>query len=141
MTSESCIAGQHMLVRRRHLPPNKQQLKALQLSARVAKYWMQRYSLWARYDAGVRMDEEGWFSATPEVIALHHAGEKVTQQRSPSQAWTRRAGSARPRRSSRCTTQMTSDSEPVIKTSHGPLLQNTHSRDAQCCYLGSGPSS
>ena len=59
---------------RRHLPPNKQQLKALKLSARVAKYWMQRYSLWARYDAGVRMDEEGWFSATPEVIALHHAG-------------------------------------------------------------------
>ena len=66
---------QHMSVRRRHLPPNKQQLKALRLSARVAKYWMQRYSLWARYDAGVRMDEEGWFSATPEVIALHHAGE------------------------------------------------------------------
>ena len=35
---------------------------------------MQRYSLWSRYDEGVRMDEEGWFSATPEVIALHHAG-------------------------------------------------------------------
>ena len=70
---------QHLLARRRHLPPNKQQLKALKLSARVAKYWMQRYSLWARYDAGVRMDEEGWFSATPEVIALHHAGKKLTQ--------------------------------------------------------------
>ena len=62
------------LLRRRHHPPNKQQLKALRLSARVAKYWMQRYSLWSRYDEGVGMDEEGWFSATPEVIALHQAG-------------------------------------------------------------------
>ena len=62
------------LLRRRHHPPNKQQLKALKLSARVAKYWMQRYSLWSRYDEGVGMDEEGWFSATPEVIALHQAG-------------------------------------------------------------------
>lgn len=40
----------------------------------MAKYWMQRYSLWSRYDEGVRMDEEGWFSATPEVIAMHHTG-------------------------------------------------------------------
>ncbi len=42
----------------------------------MAKYWMQRYSLWSRYDEGVRMDEEGWFSATPEVIALHQAGAR-----------------------------------------------------------------
>lgn len=39
----------------------------------LVKYWMQRYSLWARYDAGVRMDTEAWFSATPEVVAAHHA--------------------------------------------------------------------
>lgn len=64
-----------MLVCRKHLPPTRQQLKQLKLSQRVAKYWMQRYSLWSRYDEGVRMDEEGWFSATPEVIAMHHAGE------------------------------------------------------------------
>ena len=68
----SCVTIS-MPCRRPH-PPNKQQLKALNLSAKVAKYWMQRYSLWSRYDEGVRMDEEGWFSATPEVIALHHAG-------------------------------------------------------------------
>ncbi len=56
------------------MPPTRQQLKQLKISQRVAKYWMQRYSLWSRYDDGVRMDEEGWFSATPEVVAMHHAG-------------------------------------------------------------------
>ncbi len=59
---------------RRQVPPGSAQLAALGLSARCAKYWLQRYSLWARYDEGVAMDEEGWFSATPEAIALHHAG-------------------------------------------------------------------
>ena len=56
------------------MPPGRAQLRALGLSQQVAKYWMQRYSLWSRYDAGVVMDEEGWFSVTPEVVALHHAG-------------------------------------------------------------------
>ncbi len=60
---------------RKAVPPNRQQLRQLKLSQRVAKYWMQRYSLWSRYDDGVLMDEEGWFSATPEVVAMHHAGE------------------------------------------------------------------
>lgn len=44
-----------------------------QVPAELVKYWMQRYSLWARYDAGVRMDAEAWFSATPEIVAAHHA--------------------------------------------------------------------
>lgn len=44
------------------------------------KYWAQRYSLWSNYDAGVVMDGVGWFSATPEALALHHAA------RSPSPA-------------------------------------------------------
>lgn len=33
------------------------------------KYWMQRYTLFARFDDGVLLDEEGWFSVTPEAIA------------------------------------------------------------------------
>ncbi|XP_010935601.1 uncharacterized protein [Elaeis guineensis] len=39
----------------------------------IAKYWRQRYSLFSRYDDGIQMDEEGWFSATPEEIAATHA--------------------------------------------------------------------
>ncbi|GJX67951.1 RNA cap guanine-N2 methyltransferase [Tanacetum coccineum] len=39
----------------------------------ISKYWRQRYLLFSKYDDGIKMDEEGWFSATPECIAKHHA--------------------------------------------------------------------
>lgn len=37
------------------------------------KYWLQRYSLFSLYDKGIQIDDEGWYSVTPEVIAWHHA--------------------------------------------------------------------
>lgn len=37
------------------------------------KYWLQRYSLFSLYDNGILIDDEGWYSVTPEVIAWHHA--------------------------------------------------------------------
>lgn len=43
------------------------------ISNDIAKYWAQRYSLFSLYDSGIKMDEEGWFSVTPEPIAKHHA--------------------------------------------------------------------
>ncbi|XP_057490123.1 uncharacterized protein LOC130776092 [Actinidia eriantha] len=43
------------------------------LSPSISKYWRQRYRLFSRYDDGIRMDEESWFSVTPELIARHHA--------------------------------------------------------------------
>ncbi|KAJ4958834.1 hypothetical protein NE237_025945 [Protea cynaroides] len=43
------------------------------ISPLVRKYWLQRYSLFSRYDEGIQMDEEGWFSVTPEKIAISHA--------------------------------------------------------------------
>ncbi|KAL5185592.1 Trimethylguanosine synthase [Glycine soja] len=42
-------------------------------SVAVGKYWCQRHSLFSRFDDGVKMDEEGWFSVTPEVLARHRA--------------------------------------------------------------------
>ncbi|ESQ50772.1 hypothetical protein EUTSA_v10022632mg [Eutrema salsugineum] len=39
----------------------------------LGKYWCQRYLLFSRFDEGIKMDEEGWFSVTPELIAKHHA--------------------------------------------------------------------
>lgn len=42
-------------------------------SADIGKYWCQRYLLFSRFDSGIKMDEEGWFSVTPESIARHHA--------------------------------------------------------------------
>ncbi|KAK3730853.1 hypothetical protein QZH41_009967, partial [Actinostola sp. cb2023] len=39
----------------------------------IIKYWYQRYRLFSRFDDGIKMDKEGWFSVTPERIAQHIA--------------------------------------------------------------------
>ncbi|XP_055142353.1 trimethylguanosine synthase isoform X2 [Symphalangus syndactylus] len=44
----------------------------------LAKYWAQRYRLFSRFDDGIKLDREGWFSVTPEKIAEHIAG-RVSQ--------------------------------------------------------------
>ncbi|KAH6782211.1 S-adenosyl-L-methionine-dependent methyltransferases superfamily protein [Perilla frutescens var. frutescens] len=43
------------------------------LPCSISRYWLQRYHLFSRFDNGIKMDEEGWFSVTPEVLAKHHA--------------------------------------------------------------------
>lgn len=37
------------------------------------KYYDQRYRLFSLFDYGIKLDEESWFSVTPEVIAKHIA--------------------------------------------------------------------
>lgn len=37
------------------------------------KYWFQRHRLFLKYNEGIKLDEESWYSVTPEMIALHHA--------------------------------------------------------------------
>lgn len=37
----------------------------------INKYWKQRRRLFSRFDQGVQLDQEGWFSVTPEQIADH----------------------------------------------------------------------
>ncbi|KAK9271375.1 hypothetical protein L1049_026965 [Liquidambar formosana] len=44
-----------------------------EVSANISKYWWQRYLLFSRFDDGIKMDEEGWYSVTPEPIARHQA--------------------------------------------------------------------
>lgn len=40
----------------------------------LAKYWKARHYLWGPvYEAGILMDGEGWFSATPATTAAHQA--------------------------------------------------------------------
>ncbi|XP_026231051.1 trimethylguanosine synthase [Anabas testudineus] len=52
----------------------KQQLPAeMAAEPELAKYWAQRYRLFSRFDDGIRLDREGWFSVTPERIAEHIA--------------------------------------------------------------------
>ncbi|KZV45168.1 hypothetical protein F511_11768 [Dorcoceras hygrometricum] len=45
----------------------------LEAAPSINKYWCQRYILFSRFDDGIKMDEEGWFSVTPEPLAKHHA--------------------------------------------------------------------
>ena len=44
-----------------------------EISGGKAKYWGQRYRLWSKYDDGILMDDESWYSVTPEEIAAHIA--------------------------------------------------------------------
>lgn len=39
----------------------------------LAKYWAQRYRLFHRFDEGIQLDYESWYSVTPERIAKHIA--------------------------------------------------------------------
>ncbi|XP_060173414.1 uncharacterized protein LOC132604097 [Lycium barbarum] len=59
------------------IPTEAQELKFCNINEEVSpslnKYWCQRYLLFNKYDEGIKMDEEGWFSVTPEAIAKHHA--------------------------------------------------------------------
>jgi trimethylguanosine synthase len=44
---------------------------------KLDKYWNQRRRLFSRFDQGVQLDEEGWYSVTPEQIADHVASRLV----------------------------------------------------------------
>lgn len=37
------------------------------------KFYSQRYTLWSRFDDGIKMDDESWYSVTPEWIAKETA--------------------------------------------------------------------
>ena len=41
------------------------------------KYWAQRRRLFSRFDMGIQLDSEGWYSVTPEIIADHVASRVV----------------------------------------------------------------
>ncbi|KAI9100648.1 RNA cap guanine-N2 methyltransferase-domain-containing protein, partial [Phlyctochytrium arcticum] len=44
-----------------------------QIPKYLKKYWHHRYSLFTKFDEGIMMDEEGWYSATPEALATYQA--------------------------------------------------------------------
>ncbi|ORX69226.1 S-adenosyl-L-methionine-dependent methyltransferase, partial [Linderina pennispora] len=39
----------------------------------LRKYWNQRFDYFSRFDEGIQIDNEGWYSVTPEAIAEHTA--------------------------------------------------------------------
>ncbi|XP_013172549.1 PREDICTED: trimethylguanosine synthase [Papilio xuthus] len=45
----------------------------LQGDRKMMKYWKKRHSLFHRFDEGIILDRESWFSVTPENVAAHIA--------------------------------------------------------------------
>ncbi|GLV34654.1 Trimethylguanosine synthase 1 [Carabus blaptoides fortunei] len=42
-------------------------------SPMLMKYWFRRFSLFNKFDEGIKLDQESWFSVTPEKVAKHTA--------------------------------------------------------------------
>uniref|UniRef100_A0A8C6SBK9 Trimethylguanosine synthase n=1 Tax=Neogobius melanostomus TaxID=47308 RepID=A0A8C6SBK9_9GOBI len=63
-------APQRTRARQRQQEPMPEEIAA---EPDLAKYWAQRHRLFSRFDEGIRLDREGWFSVTPERIAEHIA--------------------------------------------------------------------
>ncbi|KWU45249.1 hypothetical protein RHOSPDRAFT_33194 [Rhodotorula sp. JG-1b] len=53
------------------------------LPEELEKYWAQRYRLFSRFDEGCEMDREGWYSVTPENIAMQIAERLIALDTSP----------------------------------------------------------
>jgi trimethylguanosine synthase len=49
------------------------------------KYWSQRKRLFSKFDGGIQLDSEGWFSVTPEAIANHIATKMIGTARAVQQ--------------------------------------------------------
>ncbi|KAI9473303.1 Trimethylguanosine synthase [Coemansia sp. RSA 989] len=55
-----------------------------QLPSDLQKYWRQRHNFFWKFDEGILIDEEGWYSVTPEVIAEDTAA-RIAQLYNPKQ--------------------------------------------------------
>jgi trimethylguanosine synthase len=58
----------------------------LLLDRSIHKYWKQRRRLFSRFDLGIQLDAQGWFSVTPEQIADHVAVRTLDLYRTIQQA-------------------------------------------------------
>ncbi|KAF9921167.1 Trimethylguanosine synthase [Linnemannia zychae] len=73
LDSRQAYEQQQKLNRNLSKPRKVRYTNGSQLPKEMAKYWAQRYRYFSLYDQGIRMDEEGWYSVTPEKIAAHIA--------------------------------------------------------------------
>ena len=53
--------------------------KQISISRRMRKYYRKRYQLFSRFDDGILLDNESWFSVTPEKVA-HHIAQKCFEK-------------------------------------------------------------
>ena len=69
----AATAAGAMVQQRQQQRRRRQQQQQQQQPSVMEKYWDQRYRLFSLYDHGIQMDTEGWYSVTPERIAMHIA--------------------------------------------------------------------
>jgi tRNA/tmRNA/rRNA uracil-C5-methylase (TrmA/RlmC/RlmD family) len=43
----------------------------------LARFWKKRYYLFSKFDRGIKIDDESWYSVTPEPMAKHIAQRVV----------------------------------------------------------------
>jgi trimethylguanosine synthase len=43
----------------------------------IKKFWDKRYYLFSKFDRGIKIDDESWYSVTPEPLAKHIASKVV----------------------------------------------------------------
>jgi trimethylguanosine synthase len=58
--------------------------KQISISRKMRKFYRRRYQLFKRFDDGILLDKESWYSVTPEVIAQHIAQKCHTKMNSRS---------------------------------------------------------
>jgi trimethylguanosine synthase len=60
-------------IRDAHLAAPAAGVPSVPSAPHLTKYYMQRHRLFHRFSDGIMLDNEGWYSVTPEKIAAHHA--------------------------------------------------------------------
>nr|XP_022900119.1 uncharacterized protein LOC111413393 [Onthophagus taurus] len=65
--SETVTIRKKKRKRKINLPPE------IRENPNLKKYWSRRFSLFHKFDEGIKLDEESWYSVTPEQIARHTA--------------------------------------------------------------------
>ncbi|XP_043480567.1 trimethylguanosine synthase [Leptopilina heterotoma] len=79
MEEDPKVYQENILVSKTQKKKKRKQNKRNNLPAEVdgdstlMKYWVKRYRLFSKFDLGIKLDRESWFSVTPEKIAQHIA--------------------------------------------------------------------
>jgi len=56
---------------------NLENLEGKPTQSNLKKFWARRYYLFSKFDKGIKIDEESWYSVTPEPMAKHIAQRVV----------------------------------------------------------------
>lgn len=50
---------------------NEDEVVPRNMPKNIRKYWYRRYEMFRRFDEGIKLSNEMWFSVTPEAVALY----------------------------------------------------------------------